>query len=243
MKKQIAYRNQNDLISSHMKLVISIARNYQNRGLEMEDLIQEGNYGLIKASEKYDHSLGFEFSTYATFWIKQAILKAIYNTGRTIRLPVHLRGELSKLLQASKKLSGGNQLPTLEELAQETGLDEDAIQELQSYIPDTISLDTPIGQEKDSTLGDMIADDSASAEDMSEELSLKKAINDMLLTLKPKEAEVLRLRFGLDTDEELTLEQIGQMKNVTRERIRQIEMKALESLRHKSKKDKWAKIA
>lgn len=231
--KQIAFRSSEELISTHMKLVISIARKFQNRGLEMEDLIQEGNVGLIKASEKYDHSLGYEFTTYATYWIQQCILKAIYDTGRTIRLPVHLRTDIGKLLTANKELSQNDTAPSVEELAKLSGLSEEVVKSLQSIMPDTISLETPVGGEKETSLMDLMEDEtSLNPEDSSQTETLKRAVASIIDSLPVKEAAILKLRFGFENDEELTLEEIGVKFKITRERVRQIEAQALKRLNH-----------
>jgi RNA polymerase primary sigma factor len=235
----------NEMVSANLKLVISIARNYQNRGLEMDDLIAEGNTGLIKAVEMFDPKLGYKLSTYATWWIRQAVLRAIYNTGRTIRLPVHLQGTLFQIMKAETSLTKSlNRAPSVKEIAEQAQLTEEKVMEVQSYRPDVLSLDRPMNkEEKDSTLGDFIPSDEVSFVDQYEEHDLQVKFNDTVNTivangtgrtgmLQTEELEVLKLRYGIGVESEMTLEEIGEMKQLTKERIRQIEKSALTKLRH-----------
>lgn len=230
--KTIPFRTQNELIQTHLKLVYSIALKFQNRGVEVEDLVQEGNIGLMKAAEKYDHTKGWEFTTYATFWIKQAVLSYIYNTATTIRIPVYLQTEIAKILQAYTDLSNNPEKPSMEQMAEQTGLDEKKIAELMRLMNDTVSLDSPVGEDGNSTLGDLVASEESQVEEALVNHSMQTSVRDMINQLPEKEAEVIRLRFGIECDDALTLEQIGQKKKVTRERIRQIEAKALSRLQH-----------
>lgn len=235
----------NEMVAANLKLVISIARNYQNRGLEMDDLIAEGNTGLIKATEMFDPKLGYKFSTYATCWIRQAVLRAIYNTGRTIRLPIHLQSTLIEIMRAETALTKQlNRTPSVKEIADLAKLTEEKVLEVQSYRPDVLSLDRPMNKdEKDSTLADFIPSDEVAFTEQYEEHDLQVKLNDTVDTivangtgrggmLQAEEWEVIKLRHGIGCDEEMTLEQIGEMKNLTKERIRQIEKSALTKLRH-----------
>lgn len=235
----------NEMVAANLKLVISIARNYQNRGLEMDDLIGEGNMGLIKAVEMFDPKLGYKFSTYATWWIRQAVLRAIYNTGRTIRLPVHLQGTLFQIMKSETFLTKTlNRAPTVKEISEHSKLDEEKVMEVQSYRPDVLSLDRPMNKDdKDSTLADFIPSDEVDFTEQLEEhdfqTKLTETLKEMVVggskgngKLKEKELEVIKLRYGIGIDEPMTLEQIGEQKNLTKERIRQIEEKALSKLRN-----------
>lgn len=235
----------NEMVSANLRLVISIARNYQNRGLEMDDLIAEGNTGLIRASEMFDPKLGYKFSTYATWWIRQAVLRSIYNTGRTIRLPIHLQGTLFQIMKAETFLTKqNNRVPSLQEIAKQAQLSEEKVLEVQSYRPDVLSLDRPMHKdEKDSTLGDFIPSDEVAFTEKYEEHDLQIKFNTTVNTivangtgrngmLQTDELEVLKLRYGIGVDDEMTLEQIGEIKGLTKERIRQIEKSALTKLRH-----------
>ncbi len=228
-KKQLAEAN--------LRLVVSIARRYIGRGMLFLDLIQEGNLGLIKAVDKFDHSMGFKFSTYATWWIRQAITRAIADQARTIRIPVHMVETLNKFVRVSRQLLQDlGREPTEEEVAKEMGVTVEKIQEIKKIGQDPVSLDTPIGEENDSLLGDFIEDkDALAPADSAAFKLLKEQLEDVLDTLTEREENVLRLRFGLDDGRTRTLEEVGQVFGVTRERIRQIEAKALRKLRHPSR--------
>lgn len=224
-----------ELVTNNLKLVMKMAHKYKNRGLEIEDLIQEGTIGLMRASTDFDASLGYQFSTYATWWIRQSILRAIQNTGRSIRLPSHMHGKLLELRRKTKELQDKNQrIPTIGELAKAIDVSEEDVIKMQLASSDTISLDTPV-HEEDSTLEDFVADSQDSVLDSLISFNQKEVIEEALNSLTEKEAMVLRLRFGIDTDEELTLEAIGEQNNVSKERIRQIEAKALAKLKHPSR--------